>query len=318
MKTVTIRRAGAAAAALAAVVGIAGCTGGDDKAAEAPAKVKLQSREAATEALTAAFSKTSEAKSAKVYMTMKMPGSAAAESMEMDGVFGWDPGMMDITVTGGDLQQDPSAPDEMRVIMQDNVTYMYLGSEAAADMDGKPWMKLDLAALAEQAGDKELQKQMPGGIDSLNQDPAAQLAILLDSPNLRHVGSEKIGSVDTEHYKGSLTVEEMLEANSSLDVLTPEQRKELFGTIERRGIENYDIEVWVDGDGYPARMNVGTDTPEGTVAVSAEYSDYGAKIAVETPPADQTMDLAEELAELAAEMDKLGAAMEESTGGSGV
>ncbi|WP_432248286.1 hypothetical protein ACRAR1_11545 [Streptomyces sanyensis] len=311
MKTVAIRRAGAAAVALAAVVGIAGCTGGDDKAAEAPAKAKLQSREAATEALTAAFSKTSEAKSAKVYMTMTLPGPAAAGSMEMEGVLGWNPGAMDMTVKGESFQQNPSAPGEMRMIMQDGVMYLDMGADAAADMDGKRWMKLDTAALAEQSGDKELQKQLTGGLDNMNQDPAAQLAILLDSPNLKHVGSEKIGGVDTEHYKGSLTVAEMLEANSSLDILTPEEREELLGNVEQAGVESYDIEVWVDGDGYPARMNVGMDTPEGVIALTAEYSDYGAGIAVETPPADQTVDLAEMLSEL-------GAAAEESTGGAGV
>ncbi|MCQ6555175.1 hypothetical protein NPS70_18555 [Streptomyces sp. C10-9-1] len=315
MKTVAIRRAGAAAVALAAVVGIAGCTGGDDKAAEAPAKApakaKLQSREAATEALTTAFSKTSEAKSARVYMTMTLPGPAAVGSMEMDGVLGWNPGAMDLTVTRESFEENPSAPGEARMIMQDGVMYLDMGADAAAGMDGKRWMKLDMAALAEQSGDKDLQKQLTGGLDNLNQDPAAQLAILLDSPNLKHVGSEKIGDVDTEHYEGSLTVAEMLEANSSLDVLTPEQREELLGSVEQSGIENYDIEVWVDGDGYPARMNMGMDTPEGVIAMTAEYSDYGAEIAVETPPADQTVDLAEMLAEL-------GAAMEESTGGAGV
>ncbi|GAA4782743.1 hypothetical protein GCM10023329_36100 [Streptomyces sanyensis] len=311
MKTVAIRRAGAAAVALAAVVGIAGCTGGDDKAAEAPAKAKLQSREAATEALTASFSKTREAKSAKVHMTIALPGSAAAGSMEMDGVLGWNPGAMDMTVKGESFQQNPSTPGEVRMIMQDGVIYLDMGADATADMDGKRWMKLDMTALAEQSGDKDLQKQLTGGLDNMNQDPAAQLAILLESPNLKHVGSEKIGGVDTEHYKGSLTVAEMLEADSSLDILTPEEREELLGNVEQVGAEGYDIEVWVNGDGYPVRMNVGMDTPEGAVAVTAEYSDYGAGIAVETPPADQTVDFMEMMAEL-------GAAMEEPTGGAGV
>ncbi|WP_261993851.1 hypothetical protein [Streptomyces sp. t39] len=295
-----MRRASVAVTALAVIAGVAGCQGEEKKASDAPAaKAKTQSRSAAAQALTAAFEKTSEAKSAKVRMTMTMPASMeGGGDFEMTGVMGWDPSLMDMTVKGEAFQTEPGDPEQMRMLMVDNVMYMDMGAEAAADMDGKRWMKMDFAALAEQSGDKALQKQMTGGLENMNQDPAQQLAILLDSPNLKHVGSEKVGGVDTEHYKGSLTVAEMLDANESLDVLSDADRKSLLEGVEKAGIEGYDIEVWVDGDGYPAKMDIGMDSPEGAMKIVAEYSDYGAKASVQTPPAGETVDLMEMLGEL--------------------
>lgn len=301
MSKSVMRRAGVAVTALAVIAGVAGCQGEEKKAADAPAaKAKTQDRSAATQALTAAFEKTSEAKSAKVRMTMKMPASMeGGGDMEMTGVMGWDPTLMDMTVKGEAFQTEPGAPEQMRMLMVDNVMFMDMGAEAAKDMDGKRWMKMDFAALAEQSGDKELQKQMTGGLENMNQDPAQQLAILLDSPNLKHVGSEKVGGVDTDHYKGSLSVAEVLDANEgSLKVLSPEERKTLLEGVEKAGIKGYDIEVWVDEDGYPAKMNMGMDSPEGAVTIVAEYSDYGAKTTVQTPPAGETVDLMEMLGEL--------------------
>ncbi|MGW8991224.1 hypothetical protein ACWGRF_15030 [Streptomyces zhihengii] len=299
MSKSVMRRAGMTVTALAVIAGVAGCQGEEKKAADAPAaKAKTQDRSAATQALTAAFEKTSEAKSAKVRMTMTVPApTGGSEDVTMNGVMGWDPTLMDLTMDGAPLQEE-DGPGQMRVLMVDNVMYMDMGAEAAKDMDGKRWMKMDIGAIAEQSGDKELQKQMTGGLENMNQDPAAQLAILLDSPNLKHVGSEKVGGVDTDHYKGSLTVAEMVDANESLDVLSAEERKSLLEGVEKAGIEGYDIEVWVDGDGYPAKMNVGMDSPEGAMTIVAEYSDYGAKATVQTPPAGETVDLMEMLGEL--------------------
>lgn len=285
-------RVGVSLTAVAVVAGVAGCQGGDSGSKKAGGS-------SVTEVLTAAYEKTAAAKSAKVSMTMSMPqgmaGAAGGGDMEMSGVMGWDPMMMDLTVTGSMMQAEPDAPDEIRMLWVKNAMYMDMGAEAAKDMDGKRWMKLDLAAAAEASGDPAVTKELTGGMENMNQDPAQQLALLLDSPNVKHVGSEKIDGVETRHYKGTLTVDEMLESNEGLDVLSAKERKDLLATIEKSGIEGYDTEVWVNEDDYPVKMIVGMDTPQGEVKISANYSDYGAKASVQTPPAADTVDLFEML-----------------------
>ncbi len=103
--TVVVRRAlGTAAATALLCTGAVACGGGSDKGTESDA----QSHSQITRALTAAYEKTSEVKSAKVEMTMKMPSSPMASAtgggtMKMSGTMGWDPTVMDMTMSGSAL-----------------------------------------------------------------------------------------------------------------------------------------------------------------------------------------------------------------------
>ncbi|MFD7322161.1 hypothetical protein ACFV9D_13935 [Streptomyces sp. NPDC059875] len=296
------KRAGVSLVAVAVVAGVAGCEGGGGggggkKAAEAPAKPQIQTHAAVTKVIQAAYEKTSAAKSAKIRMTMTMPaGLEGGGTMEMTGVQGWDPAVMDITMKGSMFATgNPEGPEQMRVIMLDGAMYMDVGAEQAAEMDGKRWMKLDFKAAAEMSGDKNLQKSMTGGLENMNQDPAKQMALMLDSPNLKHVGPEKVDGVEAQHYKGSLTLEQMAATNKSLDVLSEKERKDLLDSVKKSGITGYDTELWVNGDGYPVKMDIGMKTPQGTVKIVGHYSEYGAKAAVQAPPAKDTTDLFEML-----------------------
>ncbi|RZU17037.1 hypothetical protein [Streptomyces sp. BK239] len=289
-----VRRNTAAATVVVLILtGAVGCAG-------AGKGVKQGAERSAAQVLTAAYEKTSEAKSAKVTMTVSMPTAMkGGGDMKMSGIMGWDPAVMDLTMESSALAQAPGAPERVRMIMRDNIMYLDMGDKAPAELDGKRWMKMDLTAMAEATGNPALRKQMSSGLENMNQDPAQQLAMLLDSPNLKHVGSEKIGGEQAEHYKGTLTVKEMLEANDSLGVLDPKKRAEVLKQAEKAGIKGYDTDVWVNGDDLPARMDIGMDAPQGKVRMSMTFSDYGAKAVVKAPPADQTFDLAQMFKEIA-------------------
>ncbi|WP_030860894.1 hypothetical protein [Streptomyces sp. NRRL S-37] len=300
------KRAGVCLTAVAVVVGVAGCQDGDgggakEKAADS-AKTEVQTQNEMTEVLQAAFRNTSEAKSSKVRMTMTMPAAVGGGgTMEISGVQGWDPAVMDVTMKGPALAAGgPEAPEQVRMIMLDNVMYVDMGAKQAAEMDGKRWMKMDFAAIAEAAGDAELQKQMTNGLENMNQDPAKQLALLLESPNLKHVGPEKVDGVQTQHYKGTLSFDEMIETNESFDLLSEKEREELTANVEKSGLKGYDTEFWLNEDNYPVKMVVGMKMPQGTISMTANYSDYGAKAEVEAPAAEDTLDLMEMLGELGA------------------
>lgn len=287
------RRVGVSLAAVAVVAGAAGCQGGEKKA-DAP-RDELQ-WSSPTEVIQAAYEKTAAAKSARIHMTMSMPavkGVGDVGEIEMSGVMGWNPGMMDITVKGGALGAAQGGAEQSRMVMLDNVMYMDMGEKAPEELGGKRWLKMDLKALAEKSGDAALQKQMTGSLDNMNQDPAKQLAMLLDSPNLKHIGPEKIDGVETQHYKGRLTIDEMVATNKSFTVLSEKEREELVARMKEGGLKAYDTEVWVNKDGYPVKMDIGMETPQGTVKLSATYSDYGTKADVQAPPVRETVDFLE-------------------------
>ncbi|MEU9352156.1 hypothetical protein AB0D65_14305 [Streptomyces griseoloalbus] len=297
------KRAGVCLTAAAVVAGVAGCQDSDGsgkKKAADSAEPQVQTQNEMTKVLRAAFKKTSEAKSSKVRMTISTPaGAEGGGTMEISGVQGWDPAVMDVTMKGSALTAgDPDAPEQIRMIMLDNVMYMDMGAEQAAEMDGKRWMKMDFGAIAEASGDAEIQKQMTGGLENMNQDPAQQLALLLESPNLKHVGPEKVDGVRTQHYKGTLSFEEMFDANKSFDMLSEKEREELTANVKKTGLKGYDTQVWVNEDNYPVKMVVGMKTPHGTMNMTANYSDYGAEAEVQAPPAQDTLDLMEMMQEL--------------------
>ncbi|MEU6982718.1 hypothetical protein ABZ946_04765 [Streptomyces sp. NPDC046324] len=295
------KRAGVALTAVAVIAGVAGCQDGEGagKAADAPARAtaepQIQTHAAVTKVIRAAYEKTSAAKSAKVRMTMTMPEAVdGGGTMELTGVQGWNPGAMDITMKGSMMTAgDPDAPERMRMIMVDDVMYVDMGAEKSVELDGKRWMKLDLKG-------GQAQKELTGGLEnSLNQDPAQQLALLLESPNLKHLGAEKVNGVQAQHYKGTLSFEQMLDSNREKSaLLSEEERRKLIANVEKVGLKGYDTEVWVDAAGYPVRMVVGMETGAGTMHMKADYTDYGPKAAVEAPPAKDTYDLAEALAGL--------------------
>ncbi|WP_329621734.1 hypothetical protein OG357_15705 [Streptomyces sp. NBC_01255] len=291
------KRAGVALTATAVVVGVAGCQDGDPKAADAPAKPQTQSLEDVTKVIQAAYTKTSEAKAAKIRMTIEMTGTGLdSGTTTMTGVQGWDPAAMDVTMSGGMFAGAGAAgmPEKIRMIMRDDVMYMDMGAEQAAEMDGKRWMKMDFAGMAKES-DAVLGKTMSQGLGGMNQDPAQQLALLLEAPGIKHIGPEKVEGVDAQHYKGSIAFEDMLNANKSLDSLPKADRDKLVATMEESGIKGYDTELWVNGDGYPVKMVVGMKMPEGAMNMTAFYSDYGTKATVEAPPAKDTVDFMEML-----------------------
>ncbi|WKD33149.1 hypothetical protein [Streptomyces xanthophaeus] len=293
------RAIGAALAAVLLVGGVTACESGRKDGAgkaavggsAAPERPVVDG--ATTEALKAAYKKTSTAKAAKFRMTMSMPASqGAGGTVEMTGVQGWDPQVMDVTVKGA--PGPGSGADSMRMVMSNNVMFMEVpkGSPMTGSMEGKRWMKLDLNAAAQAAGDAEVLKKLSGmsGMDQ-NQDPAKQLALLLSSPNVKHLGAEKVEGADAEHYKGTLTFEEMMAADESAKVLSEVERKQLIEATKKAGIKGYDMDVWLNKDGYPVHMKVGVRTPQGTLNMDAHYSDYGSAATVETPPESETFDV---------------------------
>lgn len=313
--TVAVRRAlGAATVTALLCAGAVACDESSEKNGSA-ADTGTRSHSQATQALTAAFKKTSAAKSAKVEMTMKAPAALdGGGTMKLTGTMGWEPTVMDMTMKGSALTAgDPEAPESVRMVWRDNVMYMDMGEKSAKDMDGKRWMKLDLGAVAKQAGGGQLTRQMTGSLDSMNQDPAQQIAVLLSSPNLKHLGQATVDGVKTEHYKGKLTVDEMMEKNDGLKVLSKSERAELLKNIEKSGIKGYDTELWVNEDDLPVRLDLTMKTPQGAVQIQEKFSDYGAAVQVQVPPADETFDLMEMLKELGEAVD----AGEEATGAGG-
>ncbi|WP_067343837.1 hypothetical protein [Streptomyces noursei] len=295
------RRTGVSLMAVAVLAGVAGCQQGAKKAAGDGSGG--DSGRTPIQALTVAYKKTAAAKSAKVTMSMSMPaGLPDGGETKMSGVMGWDPMVMDVTMSESPLGGWAGGAEKSHMVWLDNAVYVDMGKRTEA-FDGKRWGKFDLRDAAAQSGDNALMRQVTAGLDDMNQDPSQQLAMLLGSPDVKHLGGGEVDGEHAEHYRGSLAVEAGLGSLKSVTDLTAEQREKLFANIKKSGVKSYDYDVWVNGQDYPVKMDVDIRTPQGTIKTSARYSDYGAKAAVQAPPADDTADVLKVLRDLMAQRD---------------
>ncbi|WP_372408381.1 hypothetical protein [Streptomyces luteireticuli] len=305
----TVRRIGISLSAAAILVGAVACNSDDkkddkksDKSASQGAAKSSDDR-SPVQALQAAYKKTSGVKSAKVHMTVSATGAKAADGSEMvmDGVMGWNPAAMDMTMSGASsaMPGAGAAGGKTRMLMLDGVVYTQMPAESMKDapegLRGKKWMKLDF----KDAPNATLQQQLTSKMDSANQDPAKQMAALTDSPNLKRVGSENVNGVQAQHYKGTLTLDEMLKGNESAKVMDAKEREKFLETAKQAGIKGYDTEFWVNGDDLPVKMIIGMDTAQGKVKITTDYTDYGTKVDVKAPPAGETADFGQMMKDLA-------------------
>ncbi|MEV0264757.1 hypothetical protein AB0I49_25910 [Streptomyces sp. NPDC050617] len=298
MRKRAMRHVGVSLAAVAVLAGAAGCAGGSDKAgAESRSSGSGGSGSAGgartpEQVITAAYKKTSAAKSAKVVMAVSAPAATGVSmKAKSSGVMGWNPAAVDL-VTEQDSTGGPSGgARKRRTIWIDDVMYMETGN--AKKVTGKGWVTFDVPAAVKESGDAQFVKQTATELEGMNDDPARKLALLLYAPSIEDAGPEDVGGGRTEHYKGSFTVESVLSTAKNVAALTAEQREQLLSNLKTKGIQEYAFDVWVNSAEYPVRINTWAKSRKGVTTTSAEFSDYGTKLAVQAPPADDTIGMLE-------------------------
>lgn len=286
------------AVSLSMAASLAACTGDDGGKPEGKAKdSKATSQQAASplHVMTAAAKKTDDAQSAKFTMTVTAAGQPGKLSAE--GAMTWgDTVAMDMTMSGVGTMAGGSG-GEFRMIRIGTTMYMDMGSENAMP-DGRHWMKMDIEATAGASGDKALQEKLTSQMQQARQSPAEQMNMMLASPKIHLVGKEKTDGVAARHYRGSMTLDEILDAQKGKKQLDATERQKLVDSMKKQGVDGADIDVWINGEDLPVRIDVAMDGKQGTTELSEHLSDYGADVSPKAPPADETFDMAKMLAEM--------------------
>lgn len=83
----------------------------------------------------------------------------------------------------------------------DKVMYMGGGAAAAEEVDGKSWIRFDMATLGGGAADNNSYGALPRQAEG---NPATQSTILNGSKDLQEVGTETVDGTRTTHYKGTV------------------------------------------------------------------------------------------------------------------
>lgn len=281
------------AAVLSGVVLVAGLTacGGDkgdsDKSSSDKAKEAAGSPLAA---LKLASKQTDQQHSAKVEGTTQM----GTQNSVMSGAMDWANGMhanMTITQKGGAVESSPLAGKPMQARYTPDAMFMNLGPEFAAQAGGKHWMKYDYDTLAKQAGasGEFLKDQMQ------NTDPARSVQLLIATGKVKSVGTETVKGVKATHYTGTVEVSELAKMQSK--DLSKSDLEALQKQLETSGMETETIDLWIDGDNLLVKKREQAESNNGKYDSTVFYSDYGTKVTVEEPPASDTMNFEDALAQ---------------------
>ncbi|MFJ8143644.1 DUF1396 domain-containing protein [Streptomyces sp. NPDC096048] len=269
---------GAGLAALLLAAGAVGCSKGDG-AGESPKMTPAA-------AVAKAAKNTEEIDSLRYRMTGRTPeeGRIKAEAeMRIKPTLA-----MSMKMTA--LDQGADAKGEIRLV--DKAMYIGGGAEAAKELDGKSWIKFDLAALG---ADKELNQL--GGASQADKNPATESTFLTGAKDVEKVGTETVDGVKTTHYKGTVTLADLEKSIGDEDAATREKRRKSLEQYEKMGLDKLTMDMWVDGDDQTKQFRMRGDADKGPLDMTITFLGFNEPVKVTAPPAKDTVDLAEMMRE---------------------
>jgi hypothetical protein len=264
-----MRRLGLVVAALA--IALSACSSGGSGAtssssssqpptATVPAPVATGSRAASL--IAASVDKAAERQNARMSGHVTIETGGETRTLPLDGALDFRSGAFEFAFDLSRLGV-PGRDGAIRARMVDRVMYVSFGElEGEAGralsklLDGKAWVKLDLASLGQGADNAT-----GGGLAQA--DPGGVLDLLRDIGDVETIGPETLRGVPTTHYRG---------------------------TIDGAPAP---VDVWVDGDGQTRKVAATVDRAGIKVDTEMEYYDFGVKLDVSAPPADEVLDFSD-------------------------
>jgi LppX_LprAFG lipoprotein len=238
-----------------------------------------------------AASRTEAEKTARMSMSVSITGggmTGGSVSMSANGA-------IDIAKQAAQMTFDmsgiPGAPTSMGfdMVVTGGALYMHLPPSAAAHIpSGKSWLKIDMAALSQQAGTGF------GGLSGGSMtafDPAQTLAYLKGvSKSVTHVGSDTVRGTATERYHV------VIDPKKAIDKVSGSVKCGLGAAQKLLGKLTIPADVWIDEQGRLRQMQMRFNmTPPGTtqpvgMTMQMDLFDFGTPVDVTAPPSSQVYD----------------------------
>jgi len=249
------------------------------------------------EAVLASATKTAEAKSSKVafsLVTQGLPGVPGG-SLSITGE-----GAFDYAGRQGAFTSNVPPFGQIEVVSTGSTVYQKFPPQVAADLGGKPWVKMDLNQLGKDAGiDFDSISQASSG------DPTQALQFLRGSADITEVGKEQVRGEAVTHYRGTIDL------NKAAATAPPEQQP-TYQELAQLYAQPLPVEVWIDGQDRLRKVSYVVDLaklnlpqqpaaeaesaaakPTGTLSFTTELFEFGTPVSVTIPPTDQVTDFAQ-------------------------
>ncbi len=236
----------------------------------------------------------------RMHMTMQMSVPAMGESVTAEGH-----GVVDTPDHASSMSmvmQLPNTPAvtqalggdtlSLAMIVEHTVLYLKLPSALASKLPyDKPWLKLDVGRLLDQAGLSGITSLMNNPMSS---DPSSELAYLrAASGTVVNDGPAVIDGVATTHYQATIDLSRVADALPAAD------RAEMGATISKLEAlihtNQEPVQVWIDHSHHVRQMTMTIDAQLASVplreTVTVDMTDYGPQPKPAAPPANQVQDI---------------------------
>ena len=245
----------------------------------------------------AAGAKTTAVRTAKMALSLKSDTGPYAQGVNIDGAF-------DFGARRGRFTLDPSSfgiplqqgqIDSIFDYASGFVIYLHLPQLAQGG--GKPWLKIDVAAVAK----ARLGVDITGIIQSQSSDPASGLRLLQGANEVTKIGTEVVRGVQTTHYRVVIDLAKAVQASPA------QYRDAMQKLISLYTVKTLPIDVWLDGQNRVRRYEQTVDASiirlpasaqaanaaTGKVTIRYELYDFGSPVEVQLPAADQVTDFSQ-------------------------
>ncbi|MEU0518041.1 DUF1396 domain-containing protein [Streptosporangium sp. NPDC006007] len=174
-----------------------------------------------------------------------------------------------------------NVPGGARAILTGDTVYVkseLLNKFAGAN---KPWIKVSLTDLDAkgQAGVKAFTAQ------AQQFDLAGTVKLLTASKDVKAVGTETVGGVETTHYSGTFPVAE------AAQVIDPARRERLQEQLSR--VKNVKFDLWSDAQSLPRKVTLSGSEQGVTFNMAASFRGFNEPVEITAPPAGQVGDMPE-------------------------
>lgn len=201
-------------------------------------------------------------------------------TIAMEGVAGLD---LDVTSAGAyDIEGG-----------QMQMTLDVLGQEVEAVSDGST-VYLKMPMLGDSWYAQEADTSAQGALAAIGEDPTRVLEWLTATgDDVEDLGEEDVRGETARHYRATF---DMRAAASELD---EEHHEQLEKAIELLGQDTLDVDIWVNGDGLPVRLEYDMsfadselgELQDASMSFVMEYFDWGEPVSVTLPDPDEVESL---------------------------
>jgi hypothetical protein len=289
------RLVGTSLLAVAALV-VAGCGGGESTPAVAGEPIAL-------EELTRSADASAEATSGRFAFDLQLEIPGADESLSFSGEGAFDKTSerasfavdmsMFAQLLGGFLSafgqaSTDDAPDfddpslwQIEIVQDGEVSYVNFPVVADDLPEGKSWIR----STGERV--KVSGFEFEELTDVASSDPRELLAVLeAAGGDVETVGVEQLRGVEVTHYRATIDAAEA--AKKSPADLGP------LAEPLQAGVGEVPVDIWLDGDGLVRKLEVAITAEDqgqvGSASMSFELWDYGERVEIDLPPADEVVD----------------------------